>query len=132
MKGLFIVSALFLAALQANAADCPVQFGNEDYLEKVGQAIDAAPSCWEASQVAESCALGASGDAYTVPVAIMKCEADFYSKLDPAERATYSSFNDKCDAKYAGMDGTMYISFNAFCHLSVSKLYSELYTPAEE
>lgn len=29
------------------------------------------------------------------------------------------------------MQGTMYLSFNAFCRLQVARLYSELYTKAE-
>jgi hypothetical protein len=118
-------------SLNAFAADCPVQFGTDGYLEKVSAAIKATKSCEEGAQVAEACALGASGDVATVPVAERKCGLDFWTKLSPAEKQIYNGLQAKCDAKYKNMQGTMYLSFNAFCRLQVARLYSELYTKAE-
>lgn len=131
MKIILVALGLAVVSFQAFAADCPVQFGNEDYLDKVSNAINAAESCEQGAAVAEACALGASGDVVTVPVAEQKCAQDFATKLSDADKNIYSSLQAKCDEKYQDMQGTMYLSFNAFCHLRVARLYSQLYSPAE-
>jgi hypothetical protein len=43
----------------------------------------------------------------------------------------YSALNTKCQKKYESMEGTLYLSMNAFCHLSVTKLFYDLLTPVE-
>lgn len=131
MKKIIVTIGLFLASFQAFAVDCPVQIGNENYLDKVGSAIKATKSCEEGAAVAEACALGASGDSQIALVAERKCGLDFWTKLSNADKQTYNGLQSKCDNKYKNMQGTMYISFNAFCRLQVARLYSELYTPAE-
>ena len=114
------------------AKDCPVKFGDEMFLDRVTSAIKATKTCVEAGALADACALGASGDAATAVTAERKCGLDFWNKLTPDEKKTYNALQAKCDAKYAGRDGTMYISFIAFCRLSVARLYSDLYVKPEE
>lgn len=130
MKMLFYF-LFFVVSNLAWAIDCPVKYADPAYLDKVSAAIRATSSCDKASEIAEACALGASGDAFTVPVAERKCGLDFWKKLSSQDKKVYNQLQAKCDEKYKGQDGTMYISFQAFCRLSVAKLYSELYTPAE-
>jgi hypothetical protein len=131
MKTIIVLLLLILMSAQTFAADCPVQFGDDNYLDKVGAAIQATKTCEEGAAMAESCALGASGDAYIAPIAERKCGLDFWTKLSSADRQTYNGLQTKCANKYKNMQGTMYISFNAFCHLQVARLYSELYTRAD-
>jgi len=116
---------------QASAEDCPVEFGNETYMDTVISKIEQSPSCYEGVELARNCALGASGDYAIARTAQTKCTADFEKKLSRAEKRTYDSLIAKCDRKYAKMEGTMYISMAAHCRLNVSRLYSDLYSPAE-
>ena len=127
----FIILSLVLFSSVASALDnCPVEFGNEDYLEKVAETITASDSCWAASEVANACALGASGDVYTVGAAIARCERDM-PVMSKADATMYKTLNDRCTEKYSKLDGTMYLSMNAFCHLSVTRLFLDLLTHEE-
>ena len=123
---------LCLVASGAAAKDCPVKFGDEMFLDRVATAIHAAKSCVAASELAQACALGASGDSSTAVTAERKCGLDFWTKLTPEDKKVYNGLQAKCDAKYAGRDGTMYISFIAFCRLSVARLYSDLYSQPDD
>lgn len=131
MYKLIAATAILLASSSVFAADCPVQFGDETYIDKVGAAIKATDSCEAGAAVAEACSLGASGDTAIAVVAERKCGLDFWKKLTRADLQIYKGLQAKCDHKYKNMQGTMYISFAAFCRLNVARLYSELYTPAE-
>ena len=124
--GLTLVSGV------SHAADCPVDLlGTENYLEEVSAAINKAPNCYEAASVAESCALGASGDSVTTSTAVDKCSADVLPKLSKLETEQFNGLMGKCGDKYKDMQGTMYISAAGFCRLSVSRLYYELYMPVD-
>lgn len=113
------------------AAECPVNINVASYLDKVSAAIRATKSCDEGSTIAESCAMGSSGDTETAVVAERQCGLDFWKKLSKSDKKTYNDLQSKCDQKFKDKDGTMYMSANAFCRLNIAKLYSELYTPAE-
>lgn len=126
-----LLSVSLFTSFSANALDaCPVEFGNDNYLEKVAELATNAGSCWEASEVVEACALGASGDVFTVGAAIGRCEKDIPA-MSRKDKKNYSYLKEKCNAKYDKMDGTMYRSMNAFCHLSVAKLYVDLLSTEE-
>jgi len=131
MKKTILAVLISFSALQTFAVDCPVNFGEENYLDKVGVAIKATKSCQEAAEIAEVCALGASGDLEIAPVAERKCGLDFWKKLSAQEKNVYGKLQFKCNEKFSKMQGTMYLSAGAFCKLNVAKLYSELYTAAE-
>jgi hypothetical protein len=109
---------------------CPVELGSNDYLEKVAKVITDADSCYAASDLAEACALGSSGDVYTVGAAIARCKKDM-PVMSKDDAKMYKALNKKCGAKYSKLDGTMYRSMNAFCVLDVTKLFFDLLTPAE-
>lgn len=124
----FLFSVLTLGAVHAD--ECPVEFGNDDYLEKVAELATNANSCWEAKNVVSVCAIGASGDVYTVGAAIERCEKDIPA-MSKKDQETKSYLHEKCNAKYADMEGTMYRSMNAFCHLDVSELFVNLLSKEE-
>lgn len=133
MKSSFLTLSLafFAISLSAHALEkCPVDFGQDDYLEKVADLATNASSCYEASEIVDACALGASGDVYTVGAAIDRCQKDF-PVMTPEYQQNFSFLNNKCTEKYESMEGTLYLSMNAFCHLSVSKLFNELLSPVE-
>ncbi len=127
-----LVAALIVlfASNVALAIECPVT-ELSDYQVNVVALIGAAKTCREASNLAESCAMGSSMDVATAGAAMDVCEIDFGTKLKMSEKKTYSSLLRKCNSKYEKMQGTMYMSAAAFCRLDVSQLFSNLYTPAE-
>ena len=126
MKKPFLLIVLaFVISLPSHAQEeCPIEFGNEDYMDKVTELILEAPSCYEASNLVNACSMGASGDAYMVGVTIKKCEKEI-PKMSQKDSELYFELNAKCDKKYSKMRGTMYISMNAFCHLPVTQLFIE-------
>ena len=127
---LFAALVVLLASNVAFAGECPVT-DLTDYQTNVITLIEASKTCYEAAEIAESCAFGSSMDVGTTGAAMGVCAKDFESKLKKSETRTYNSLINKCNSKYANMQGTMYIASAAFCRLSVFRLYSELYTPAE-
>ena len=134
LKALVLSLALPLVLFSgsfAHAAECPVEMLTDGYLDNVEKAIASKTSCYEAVEIAESCAMGSSMDSAIAGTAEVKCTATFQKKLNRADARTYASLQKKCNDKYKDMQGTMYISAAAFCRLNVSQLYSNLYTPAE-
>ncbi len=127
---LFAALVVLIASNVALAGECPVT-DLTDYQTNVITLIEATKTCREAADLAENCAFGSSMDVGTTGAAMNVCEKDFGSKLKKSEQRTYSSLLNKCNSKYANMQGTMYMAAAAFCRLSVSQLYSNLYTPAE-
>ena len=115
------LSAVLMLLMPAlvRAQDCPAEGsgweGREDAVRK-------APTCNQAFKVAEACAYGATGDTGLTNIVIEKCEADFLAKLSTAQRKTYKAEIKRCDAKArGGHEGTMYISFAAFCRAGVAQ-----------
>lgn len=127
----FMVLLVMTVGFAASADDCPAQIGDQNYLTKVTTAIHAKKTCEDGATVAEACSLGASGDIAIAGSAQTQCEGDFLKKLSKGDLQTYRDLLAKCDAKYRGQEGTMYLSMNAFCHLQVARLYSELYSPVD-
>lgn len=131
MKKTLLVAFLALFTMSVFAVDqCPVEFGTENYLEKVAEVITDADSCYTASDLADACALGASGDVYTVGAAITRCEKEM-PIMSKADAKIYKTLKSKCEKKYSKLEGSMYISMNAFCHLQVTKLFQELLSREE-
>jgi hypothetical protein len=122
-----ILAAVMLAISTAgNAAkdkptkeECPTLDHQEieDLLRK-------APSCQRAGALFEICQFGASGDVSLGAIVTEKCEGDFLSKLNAAQRRAYDRGQKRCQRKYAHEDGTMYRSFEAFCGADLARNYS--------
>ena len=105
-----ILAALMLAISTAGSAakdeptkeECPTLDHQEieDLLRK-------APSCQRAGALFEICQFGASGDVSLGAIVTEKCEGDFLSKLNAAQRRAYDREQKRCQRKYAHEDGTM-------------------------
>ncbi len=130
MKSSLLILSFSLFSLSAFAVEnCPVDFG-DDYLEKVATLATNSDSCYQARDIVNVCALGASGDVYTVGAAIRRCQRDIPA-MSKKDQETYVYLEKKCNDKYASMEGTMYLSMNAFCHLSVAELFVGLLSKEE-
>jgi hypothetical protein len=72
----------------------------------------------------QDCAYTASGDVPLGEAVEKKCEADFLPRLSAPQKRAYQGELKRCDEKYRGKQGTMYLSFTAFCRAEVSQRYA--------
>lgn len=120
IKNLVLVAVLMVAQ-NVFAVECVDSSGKDIFTQPevfIGL-IENAGSCYEAKEIAESCARGSSMDANTVSVAYGVCEKQLLEQ-SPSKGLTtlLDTMQNTCTKKYENKDGTMYISMNAFCHLS--------------
>ena len=111
---------LSLGSSPAWAEDCPATSRDD-----VVAAMEKAPSCSRAMQIASACSSGATGDVGLTDAVEARCEADFLGRLNARQKRTYQREKDACDRKYSRKEGTMYISFAAFCRAEVAQRYSQ-------
>ena len=104
---------------------CPIALGELDAIVAAMQG----KSCVDAKDLAERCALGASGDVVTAGAATTICQKDFAKK--PADHKLFATLSARCNTKFAHEDGTMYRSAAAFCVLEVAALLSGLNLPVD-
>jgi hypothetical protein len=116
---------LMLAAVNCtpSMADeaCPARSQSYD---AIVAAISSSPSCSRAFAVMKACLFVASGDVGLAQAVKDKCEPDFLAKLSPAQRRRYAAIGARCVSKYAGQEGTMYISFAATCEAQAAVDYA--------
>jgi hypothetical protein len=111
---------LLLGGSPAWAEDCPATSRDD-----VIAAMEKAPSCSRAMQIASACSSGATGDVGLTDAVEARCEGDFLGRFDARQKRTYQREKDACDRKYSRHEGTMYISFAAFCRAKVAQRYSQ-------
>lgn len=104
---------------------CPIALGELDAIVAAMQG----KSCMDAKDLAERCALGASGDVVTAGAASAICQKDFAKK--PADQKLFAALRARCNTKFVHEDGTMYRSAAAFCVLEVAALLSGLNQPVD-
>lgn len=128
MKKISLI-AFILISMNAYTMECPVQFGVDDYIEKVSTAIETQNTCYEASEVTAACAMGSSADVQLVKSALKQCSKRI--KRSASVKDAVKTANRLCIKKFAKSQGTVASSARAFCQLEVAKLYDALLTPAE-
>jgi len=123
------VVALFAApALAQKAAkpaaqpekECPFGISERD---KIVDALKKA-TCVDAMSTFQACATASGGDIELGDAVIARCEADFATKLNPAQKRAYDAEHKKCDVRWAKQDGTMYRAYEAYCHADTAKKWS--------
>jgi hypothetical protein len=130
MKSLALIMSLGLGSSVFAADTCPFNIPEDG--AKIIQAVAQTGTCQASAALAEACAFGSSMDAQIVQGANKVCINDFANKMGKQTAATYDLFLKKCRTKYADKQGTMYISFAAFCELEVNKFFSDMYLPVED
>jgi hypothetical protein len=98
--------------------------------QEIEELLGKAPSCQDAMVLFEICQFGASGDVGLGAIVTHKCEGDFLSKLNAAQKRAYQREQQHCQRKYSNQSGTMYRSFEAFCSAGVARAYSERFLKA--
>jgi hypothetical protein len=106
------------------AEQCPVESLSAD---DIAAAISAEPTCMRAYAVMSACLFDTSGDVRFAKAVEDKCEPAFLGQMSPAQRRAYAAAGAHCRRKYAGQDGTMYVSFAATCEAKVSLDYARRY-----
>ena len=117
---LLALSATFLLIAPAKAVDCPVARDGD----AISAAIEKAPTCEAAYNVFQACAYIASIDSMFGGIVTTRCEGDFLSKINAMQRKSYDKTREACTRKYAKKEGTMYRSFEAFCHAKLARAYA--------
>ncbi|MBR1248998.1 hypothetical protein JQ609_18940 [Bradyrhizobium sp. AUGA SZCCT0169] len=117
--GVAVLALVLSFAAPAAAEDCPAK-SRDDVLTKMKTA-----SCNRAMQIASACSGGATGDVGLTDAVETKCEGDFLARLKAQQKKAYQREKDACDRKFSHEEGTMYISFAAFCRAKVAQRYSQ-------
>jgi hypothetical protein len=120
--GLAILAIVVAAAgAPAHAVVC---MNTSMTVDEVVDAIGATPGCERAMAIFKDCQLVASGDVAMGAAVEKKCEADFMPRLTGATKKAYRRRLSVCDGKYRNEQGTMYLSFTAFCRAEIAQRYS--------
>jgi hypothetical protein len=120
--GLAVLAVVF--SLNADPARASICQGQSMTQEETVAAISATSGCDKAMKLFRDCAYTASGDVLLGEAVEKKCEVDFLPRLPATQKHAYESELKRCDAKYRGKQGTMYLSFTAFCRAEVSQRYA--------
>ena len=120
---LSLVVAVSAPAAAVAAEECPT-------LDGAGrlELLEHAPSCDRSLELFELCSYGASGDVGLSTVVIKKCEGGFLAKLGASQRRTYEREQQHCLHKYEKEEGTMYVSFSAFCAAELARSYAHRFS----
>ncbi|MBI5261506.1 MAG: hypothetical protein HY852_06775 [Bradyrhizobium sp.] len=121
LAGSILSLALLAGAARATTSECPAKTTATDEIVAI---LKDAPNCERAMKLLEACEYSASGDAQFGAVVEKKCEADFLDHLKAPRKLTYQRELRVCDRKYRNEEGTMYVSFTAFCRAEVAQRYS--------
>jgi hypothetical protein len=120
--GLAVLAVIF--SFNAGPALASICLGQPMSQEETVAAISATPGCDKAMKLFQDCAYTASGDVLLGEAVEKKCEVDFLPRLSAIERRAYQGELKRCDGKYRHKEGTMYLSFTAFCRAEVSQRYA--------
>jgi hypothetical protein len=128
---LIALSFCFLThpALPSDSRDtCPFDSDKQkDYWEKVEAAISSAKTCDEARSLASNCGLGGAGDARLVGLAQGVCQKGL--KLSKTDKKLSNALKKRCDEKFKGKNGSMYVAERAQCEAKVDDFFRYIYAP---
>jgi hypothetical protein len=120
--GLAVLAVIF--SFKAGPALASICLGQSMSQEETVAAISATSGCDKAMKLFQDCTYTASGDVLLGEAVEKKCELDFLPRLSAIERRAYQGELKRCDDKYRHKEGTMYVSFTAFCRAEVSQRYA--------
>lgn len=122
--GLPLAVLAVILACSADPARASICLGKSMSQEETVSAISATHGCDQAMKLFQDCAYTASGDVLLGEAVEKKCEADFLPRLSAVRKRAYQGELKRCDNKYRNKEGTMYLSFTAFCRAEVSQRYA--------
>jgi hypothetical protein len=118
-----VLAAAFCAPTMAEEPCSAKSLSYDDVIA----AISGAPDCARADNIMNACRFNASGDVGLAQAVEDKCEPTFLAGLSRTQRRRYAAKGASCLSKYAGEEGTMYVSFAATCKAEVAVDYARKY-----
>ena len=106
---------------------CPHALGEFD---KISQDMDKAPTCSAALELFSACSVGASSDVRIGGTVLGRCERDFLTRLNKAQKRDYQAERNRCERKYSRREGSMYRSAEVFCLAEVAGRYAKRFAKA--
>jgi hypothetical protein len=106
---------------------CPHALGEFD---KISQDMDKAPTCSAAIELFSACSVGASSDVRLGGTVLERCERDFLTRLNKAQKRSYQAEQKRCERKYSRREGSMYRSAEVFCLAEVAGRYAKRFAKA--
>ena len=117
-----------LAPAGITLAECKIKDYN---LSSILGHISDSTSCEEAAEIARDCGYGSSLDIQIAGQATEKCN-ELTGELNTVKTVAYDTLSDGCYSKYAGKQGTMYVSFTAYCILDIAETFNKVYSTFED
>ena len=114
-----------LVSLSAGPARAAVCLDKSMTRDEIVDAINATPGCGQAMKLFEACEFGTSGDIQLGAAVEKKCEGDFLNRLKAPQKQAYQREKAACERQFGHGEGTMYMSFAAFCRAKVAQRYSQ-------
>jgi hypothetical protein len=134
---LFALALIFFPLLAPHAWAGPKAEGPEKQcphalseFDRIGQDVDKAPTCSAALELFGACAVGASSDVRLGGTVIERCERDFLTRLNKAQKRYYQAAQKRCERQYSRREGSMYRSAEAFCLAEIADKYAKRFTKA--
>jgi hypothetical protein len=114
---------LSLASPAAHAADeCLVTpLGREELIAAITQS----PTCRASFAILSACRYNAGGDVELAGIVTERCEKTFLPTLKPAAKRAYAKARKACERKYAGKQGTMYVSAQVICEAAAAVRFAK-------
>ena len=92
--------------------------------DKISQDLDKAPTCSAALELFSACSVGAYSDVRIGGTMLQRCERDFLTRLNKAQKRSYRAEQNRCERKYSRREGSMYRSAEVFCLAEVANKYA--------
>ena len=100
---------------------CPHALGEFD---EISRSLDKTPTCSAALELFSACSVGAYSDVRIGGTVLERCERDFLTRLNKAQKRYYQAEHKRCERKYSRREGSMYRSAEAFCLAEVAAKYA--------
>ena len=128
---LVLLSAVSFAKAERKCVNAAGQDVGTD-VDAIIAAIGQTSSCNEAVELDWACAFGSSVDPKIATAAGRVCRRELPNgRLSPADRGFLTRMESRCNQRYGHEEGTMYLSFNAFCQLEALKWIVSVAAPAD-
>lgn len=123
--GFLILSILLAAGQPATAQDNSCARPGESGIEGLENLLREQKSCKAATALLRECRWGSSADTGFSAIVVSICEKEFYQKLSKADQADYGERMQLCAYRYAGQQGTLYMSMAATCQSEVAARFAD-------
>lgn len=123
--GFLILSILLAAAQPALAQDSSCARPGGAGIEGLENLLREQKSCKAATALLRECRWGSSADTGFSAIVVSICEKEFYQRLSKADQIDYGERMQLCAYRYAGQQGTLYMSMAATCQSEVAARFAD-------